>query len=52
MARITTLRRALTKHAEYRRTRRELRRLPIDVALDLEIDRDEAGRVAARAVYG
>lgn len=46
------LRTALRKRAEYRQTVRELRALPLDVALDLDIYPGDAERIAARAVYG
>jgi hypothetical protein len=36
----------------YRRTLSELRSMPIDVALDLDIDRANAARIAYKAVYG
>ena len=41
-----------SKRAAYLRTARELRNLPLDVALDLDIDRKDANRIAYRAVYG
>lgn len=49
IARINT---ALRQRAEYSRTRRELRDLPIDTQLDLGIYSDDAPRIARRAVYG
>ena len=42
----------LSRRAAYRRTRRELRSMPLDVALDLDIDRADAGRIARASVYG
>lgn len=42
----------LKKRRDYHRTVRELRRLPLDVALDLDIYRGDAEKLAARAVYG
>ncbi len=36
----------------YRRTVAELRRLPLDTALDLDIHKDDAEIIARRAVYG
>lgn len=42
----------LKKRRDYRRTMNELRRLPLDVALDLDIYRGDADRIARRAVYG
>lgn len=46
------LRRALRNRAAYRQTVAELRAMPLDVALDLDVDRTDAERIAARAVYG
>lgn len=42
----------LQKRRSYMRTVRELRRLPLDVALDLEIYPGDAEKIAHRAVYG
>lgn len=42
----------LKKRAAYHRTVRELRRLPLDVALDLDIFPGDAEAIAHRAVYG
>lgn len=42
----------MRKFAEYRRTKRELENLPLDVALDLDIYRADAARIAHKAVYG
>jgi uncharacterized protein YjiS (DUF1127 family) len=41
----------VARHAEYRRTVKELRSLPLDVALDLDIYPGDAKRIAAQAVY-
>ncbi len=49
---VTTLRTRLERRAAYLRTLRELRSMPLDVALDLDIDHGDAKRIAARAVYG
>ncbi len=38
--------------AEYRRTASEISRMPLDVALDLDLDRADAPRIARQAVYG
>jgi len=40
------------RRARYNRTVAELRSLPIDTALDLEIYRGDAEAIARRAVYG
>ena len=45
------IRQGLARRAAYRRTRSELRALPLDVALDLDIDRADAGRIARKAVW-
>lgn len=42
----------LKKRAAYHRTVRELRRMPLDVALDLDIFPGDAETIARRAVYG
>lgn len=47
----TDIRAALARRAAYRRTVSELRNLPIDVRLDLDIAGIE-DRVARQAVYG
>ena len=49
---MTTLRSAVRKRADYHRTRSALARLPVDVALDLDIYRGDADRLARLAVYG
>jgi uncharacterized protein YjiS (DUF1127 family) len=43
---------AARKQALYRRTRSEIERMPLDVALDLGIYRGDADRIARKAVYG
>mgnify|MGYP001812426670 CR=1 FL=1 len=42
----------LKKRAAYHRTLRELRRLPLDTALDLDIYPGDVQEIARRAVYG
>jgi uncharacterized protein YjiS (DUF1127 family) len=49
---MTRLRDITEKRARYRRTVQELRAMPLDVALDLDIYQGDAERIAARAVYG
>jgi hypothetical protein len=46
------LRSDAAKRAAYRRTRDEIARMPIDIALDLDIYPGDADRIAHRAVYG
>jgi hypothetical protein len=52
MPMLTNLREAARKRAEYRRTLAELRNMPLDVALDLDLDKSHPERVAHAAVYG
>jgi uncharacterized protein YjiS (DUF1127 family) len=40
------------KRARYARTVAELKALPVDIALDLDIYRGDAEKIARRAVYG
>lgn len=42
----------MKKRARYERTLRELRSMPLDVALDLDINRRDAEKIARNAVYG
>lgn len=42
----------LKKRRAYRHTVNELRRLPLDVALDLDIYNGDIETIARRAVYG
>ena len=48
----STLRDTFEKRARYHRTVAELRALPLDIALDLDIYPGDAERLAAQAVYG
>ncbi|SEM47726.1 hypothetical protein SAMN04488003_101247 [Loktanella fryxellensis] len=52
MTLIDTIRRTIAKRAHYSRTKREIRAMPLDVALDLNIDRADARLIARQAVYG
>ena len=49
---ITRAQDAIRTHAAYRKTVREIRRLPVDVALDLDLYPGDARNIARRAVYG
>lgn len=49
---IEELKTRLRQHAAYVRTRNEIARLPLDVALDLDLYPGDADRIARRAVYG
>lgn len=47
-----TIRDHAQKRVAYHRTVREIEAMPLDVALDLDIDRANAREIASRAVYG
>jgi hypothetical protein len=49
---MSSLRNRLEKRAAYHRTVREIRAMPLDVALDLNIYQGDAERIAEEAVYG
>ena len=49
MARIRS---AFQMRAAYRRTKRDLERMPLDVALDLDLYPGDARQIARQAVYG
>jgi uncharacterized protein YjiS (DUF1127 family) len=49
---IAKVRSAVAKWLQYMSTRRALENLPLDVALDLDIYRGDARRIATQAVYG
>lgn len=49
---VDRIRGAARRRAAYRRTRDEIRSMPLDVALDLDIDRAAASQIAHRVVYG
>ena len=48
----TEFRSAMRKRAAYKRTVEELRAMPLEVAIDLDIYQPEAAKLARRAVYG
>jgi uncharacterized protein YjiS (DUF1127 family) len=53
MTALETLREKLAKRAEYNRTVREIRALPVEIAIeDLGLDPFDAETIARRAVYG
>ncbi|MEJ6398690.1 hypothetical protein [Yoonia sp. 208BN28-4] len=52
MSVLNTMRIAAEKHAAYLRTKREIANMPLDVALDLGMYREDAGKIAYKAVYG
>ncbi|SNR57465.1 hypothetical protein [Puniceibacterium sediminis] len=49
---LSSLQSRVAKRAEYRRTVKALRQMPLDVALDLEIHPGDAEKIAKQAVYG
>lgn len=49
---LNTVRSAYAKRVAYLRTKRELENMPLDVALDLGMFREDAGVVASKAIYG
>jgi uncharacterized protein YjiS (DUF1127 family) len=49
---IERLKTAARKHARYVRTRDEIARLPLDIALDIGIYPGDAHQIAREAVYG
>lgn len=52
MRSFTSLRTALRNRAAYLRTVSELKRLPLDLRLDLDIYEGDITTIARRAVYG
>jgi len=49
---ITELRSAAKKRAAYLRTKAELKNMPLEVAIDLDLYPPHAGKIAHQAVYG
>lgn len=49
---IDSIRRGAARRARYRQTLHELRSMPVNVAIDLDIDRSNARTIARQAVYG
>ena len=43
---------AIQKRATYLRTKAELENMPRDTAIDLGLSKEDAGKIARRAVYG
>lgn len=52
MSLYTNVASALKKRAAYNRTFHEIQSMPLDVALDLGIFREDARKIAYKAVYG
>ena len=49
---LTKLQTRLQKRAAYSRTKAEIEAMPLDVAIDLDIYKPDAAKIAAQAVYG
>ena len=49
---MSSVRDRLQKRAAYHRTVREIRAMPLDVALDLNIYQGDAEKIASEAIYG
>jgi len=49
---LSTLQTRLQKRAAYARTKAELEAMPLNVAIDLDIYKPDAAKIAAQAVYG
>lgn len=49
---MSSVRDRLEKRAAFNRTVEEIRAMPLDVALDLNIFREDAEKIAFKAVYG
>jgi len=49
---LTTIQTRLRQRAAYLRTKAEIEAMPLEVAIDLDIYRPDAARIAEKAVYG
>lgn len=49
---VNALKVRMDQYARYRQTRDEIARMPLDVALDLDIYPGDAERIARQAVWG
>ena len=49
---LTKVRSAMQKHAAYRRLKHEIASMPQDVAIDLGMFREDAAKIASKAIYG
>ena len=52
MTLLQNVRSRLQKRSVYNRTKFEIENMPLDVALDLNIHREDAAKIANKAVYG
>ncbi|MEL6640789.1 MAG: hypothetical protein AAFP98_05685 [Pseudomonadota bacterium] len=48
----TNLRTAIQKRAAYNRIKFEIANMPLNTAIDLGIFKDDAGKIASKAIYG
>jgi hypothetical protein len=49
---LDTLQTRLKQYAAYTQTKAEIENMPLDVAIDLDIYKPDAAKIAAQAVYG
>ena len=49
---VNTVRTAIAKRVAYSRLKYELATMPLETAIDLGMFREDAGKVAAKAIYG
>jgi len=49
---LNTVRTAVQKRVAYSRLKHELRSMPLETAIDLGMFREDAAKIAAKAVYG
>ncbi|MBE0413322.1 hypothetical protein [Yoonia sp.] len=49
---LNTVRNAVQKRAAYIRLKRDIQTMPLDTAIDLGLFREDAAKIAGKAVYG
>ena len=49
---LTTVQSAIKKRVAYSRLKRELASMPLETAIDLGMFREDASKIAAKAIYG
>ncbi|MEO1640369.1 MAG: hypothetical protein AAFU41_14105 [Pseudomonadota bacterium] len=49
---VNTVRTAIAKRVAYSRLKHELATMPLETAIDLGMFREDAGKVATKAIYG
>ena len=49
---LNTVRHAIERRVAYTRLKHELEAMPLETAIDLGMFREDAGKIAARAIYG